>query len=382
MKSQLPFDSLSTENRNSSWKKQQKNSLIFLGVAFALLVGVTIAQNKSDQQKKSTIEQVAIPLAALAVAGGAWFASTLGKSFGAPINRLQRVSQELIKGNYQVRTDLGTTDTGTEKSDILGEGEVGVLAGQLNNLAQNLETRREKMQQRTELLSQLVELSCLESTENNPQIIEARISKLLNLARSMIGAQKIYCFQGKQTDIIAQSVGNEQTTDYLQTPQIIAMNNGGLIIVGSNTWSESEKKFLEKFAKQLGHILSQFRDRQHKERESELVIELRNLTLKIASSLEQEKLFSLVVQEARKDLESDRVIVYQFDKNWKGTVVAESVEHGYPKAIKSMIHDPCFAANYVEKYKKGRIQATNDIQKAGLTECHLKQLEPFQVKQI
>jgi len=383
MKSQLPFDSLSTElqsekseSSQSSWKKQHKNSLILLGVAFILLLGVAIAQYKSDQQKKSAIEQGAIALAALSVAGSAWFTSNLGKSLAKPINRLQRLSQELSKGNYQVRTDLQ------------GEGEIEVLAGQLNNLAQTLETRNKKMQQRTELLSQLVDLSCTdiwsgksEGRENNAQKIEERLSKLLSQCRSMIGAQKIYLYQGKETDIIAQSVSNEPINDAAQTPQIISTNNGGLIIVGAKTWSEAEKNFLEKLAKQIGQILNQLRDRQDKERESQLSLELKNLTLKIASTLEQEKaLFDLVCKEAREDLASDRVIVYKFDETWKGQIIAEYVLEGYPRAIRAVINDPCFAANYVEKYKKGRIQATADIHKAGLTECHLQQLEPFKVK--
>ena len=61
-------------------------------------------------------------------------------------------------------------------------------------------------------------------------------------------------------------------------------------------------------------------------------------------------------------------------------MIAESVVPGLPKAMWARIKDPCFAENYVEKYQDGRVQATNDIHAAGLTECHLKQLEPFAVK--
>ncbi len=50
------------------------------------------------------------------------------------------------------------------------------------------------------------------------------------------------------------------------------------------------------------------------------------------------------------------------------------------EALGAQIFDPCFAESYVEKYLNGRVQSTPDIYKAGLTDCHLKQLEPFQVK--
>ncbi|RMD66990.1 MAG: GAF domain-containing protein, partial [Cyanobacteria bacterium J149] len=52
----------------------------------------------------------------------------------------------------------------------------------------------------------------------------------------------------------------------------------------------------------------------------------------------------------------------------------------YPKALGAKIKDPCFADKYVEKYQQGRVQATNNIYTAGLTSCHIQQLEPFEVK--
>jgi len=73
-------------------------------------------------------------------------------------------------------------------------------------------------------------------------------------------------------------------------------------------------------------------------------------------------------------------MVYGFDTDWYGTVIAEAVVPGFPKALRARIKDPCFVEGYVEKYRAGRVQATNDIYKAGLSACHLSQLEPFAVK--
>ena len=84
--------------------------------------------------------------------------------------------------------------------------------------------------------------------------------------------------------------------------------------------------------------------------------------------------------EVRSVIKADRLIFYQFDQDWFGTVIAESVAKGFPKAFGSKIEDPCFAQNYVDKYLRGRIQATRNIYEAGLTQCHLKQLEDFSVK--
>lgn len=90
--------------------------------------------------------------------------------------------------------------------------------------------------------------------------------------------------------------------------------------------------------------------------------------------------FNLFLNEVRSLIKSDRVIFYQFDASWQGTVIAESVGQSWSRALGAEFKDPCFAENYVRKYQRGRIQAISDIYAANLTECHLKQLEPFAVK--
>ncbi len=107
---------------------------------------------------------------------------------------------------------------------------------------------------------------------------------------------------------------------------------------------------------------------------------LKNITLKMAEALDTTMVFDIAVEQIRQTLQSDRVIVYRFDENWQGKIIAESVGENWPKAIGATINDPCFADRYVDKYKKGRVQATPDIYEAGLTECHIQQLEPFAVK--
>ena len=107
---------------------------------------------------------------------------------------------------------------------------------------------------------------------------------------------------------------------------------------------------------------------------------LKDLAFQMSQILEAQELFDVAVQNSRIALKCDRVIYYAFDDNWKGIILAESVEDGYPVGLGTEIYDPCFAEDYVEKYKEGRIQATSNIYEAGLTECHLQQLEPFGVK--
>ena len=107
---------------------------------------------------------------------------------------------------------------------------------------------------------------------------------------------------------------------------------------------------------------------------------LKDLVLRMDQVLEPQELFNIAVQDSQIALQSDRVIYYAFDDDWKGTVKAESIAEGYPASLGAEIHDPCFAEGYIEKYQQGRIQVTNNIYEADLTDCHLEQLEPFAVK--
>jgi twitching motility protein PilJ len=118
----------------------------------------------------------------------------------------------------------------------------------------------------------------------------------------------------------------------------------------------------------------------NRQAEAERAILIADLTSRIRSLLDRDKIFNVVVKEVRETLVADRTTVYLFDEKFQGTFVAESLQPGYPDALGSQVTDPCFIERYVEKYRKGRVQATNDIYNAGLTECHLRQLEPFQVR--
>ncbi|MDJ0577963.1 MAG: methyl-accepting chemotaxis protein, partial [Xenococcaceae cyanobacterium MO_234.B1] len=107
---------------------------------------------------------------------------------------------------------------------------------------------------------------------------------------------------------------------------------------------------------------------------------LKEIAFRIGEAIDPDKVFQIAVEDARNALNCDRVIFYRFDEQWQGKIVAESVVSGFPQSLGAAIYDPCFAEEYTEKYRQGRYQAISDISQAGLTECHLQQLEPFEVK--
>jgi methyl-accepting chemotaxis protein PixJ len=158
----------------------------------------------------------------------------------------------------------------------------------------------------------------------------------------------------------------------------------GLLIAnqcsGPRIWQASEIELYTQLAAQISFSLDHARLLEQADQQTSQAQVLMDVTRLIRTSLNEEDVLRITVEEVRKVLGCDRVMVYSFDEKWYGTVVAESVVPTYPKALRANIYDPCFAEGYVEKYRAGRVQATADISQAGLTDCHLKQLKPYEVK--
>jgi methyl-accepting chemotaxis protein PixJ len=105
----------------------------------------------------------------------------------------------------------------------------------------------------------------------------------------------------------------------------------------------------------------------------------KDLTLSIIAAEGYQSIINTAAIKTRIALNADRVIFYRFNRHWVGTVEAESLQGNYPTCLGKTIEDPCFADKYVGKYLAGRINATENVYEAGLTDCHLGQLEPFGV---
>ena len=100
----------------------------------------------------------------------------------------------------------------------------------------------------------------------------------------------------------------------------------------------------------------------------------------IRQSIKEDDVLDTSVEEVRRVLKCDRVVVYSLDRNQYGVVIAESVAPGYTKAFQKTIEDPCFETRYLEKYRDGRVRAINNIYEAGMSQCYIEQLENLEVK--
>jgi twitching motility protein PilJ len=106
---------------------------------------------------------------------------------------------------------------------------------------------------------------------------------------------------------------------------------------------------------------------------------VKEITLRIRRSLSRESILETAVQEIRQVLSCDRVIVYSFDPNWAGTIVAEAVAPGCGKILGEFVNDP-LRIELIEQFKSGRARAMNDIFEQTFNRSHQDILEGFQIR--
>jgi methyl-accepting chemotaxis protein PixJ len=349
----------------------------------------------------------------------------IAESFSRPIKRLQDLARKIAKGEKVAGL------TASDRQD-----EIGVLSQELNRMATKIEASLEAFRQETAREQLLKEVTL--SLSQYPQVANS-FEKALEVLRLDLNADRAFFYRfNEQTlagEVVAESVAvgfpralgalitdpcfHDRMAEEYRRGRIQAISNihesglaechvkmlepfaikahlvvpvlrgsrrvlAGLLVVNQCTrarvWQNSEIDLLVQVATQLGLALDRANLIDKTKVTAERAQAIKDLTLKLGQTTDPTTIFETVVEEIRQALRAERVIVYQFDATWKGTVVAESVALGFPQALGAEIADPCFADRYVEKYKQGRVQATPDIYKAGLTECHLKQLEPFNVR--
>lgn len=181
------------------------------------------------------------------------------------------------------------------------------------------------------------------------------------------------------SDSSGELLGIVTTTSFLQTFPLTEMSRA----------VEQLQQSINQFAGQKA-LLAQNNntnlDRQGRESHAELLEQLeRNrlltaIALRIRESLNLDAILNTAVTEVRQFLQTDRVIIYRFNPDLSGTVVVESVAEGWQPALGSTVKDTCFAKDYAQSYKEGRIQVTEDIYTAGLTQCHIDILVLFDIR--
>lgn len=398
----------------------------FSGQPVAVMVRGTSEAGLNTLIANSLRVQMLLALLALVVDVG--IAALLGRSILRPMKDLQQATWRFGMGDRQARAEVFATD------------EVGQVAQAFNQLAENITEseavlRRQSQNEqlsaaRANLLADLT--SRIRQSLNEQTILTTSVEGL----REVLEADRVLIYRFhpdfKGGDVTAESVGRGwkralgQAIQDPLTPESLERYYAGRVSTLTNRrgaelshchceileklevmanmvapllagdeligllcvhqcdrprdWSGEEIDLLQQVSIQIGYALSQARLLQQQQNSATRERQLTEIISLMRDSLDQERIFRAAVTETRRALQTDRVSVYQFDDTWRGTFVAESVEPGWPAALEDKVYDPCFKEKYIEQYRQGRVQAVSNLAEAGLTECHLRQLEQYNVK--
>ncbi len=107
---------------------------------------------------------------------------------------------------------------------------------------------------------------------------------------------------------------------------------------------------------------------------------INTITQRIRQSLDLDEILNTTVAEVQTFLQTDRVFIYQFNSDWSGVVVKESVAEGWEPILDRYFQDSYFVEMEEQCYQQGMIKATSDIYAVQLTPCHLELLEQLKVR--
>ncbi|MEO1395612.1 MAG: GAF domain-containing protein [Cyanobacteria bacterium J06634_5] len=369
-----------------------------------------------------------IGVAMLALLADVIIARLLGRSVVTPMKNLQAATEQFASGDR------------TARADVFSRDEVGRVASAFNELAEAVSSSESSLRFQSETQTESARRARLLS-EFTSQIrqtldVETILSTAVDQARDLLNVDRMVVYRFSTGygggDITAESVGKGWTRAqgrHLEDPMLpksidrfksgqisyvenietedltechcrllreldVKANMVAPIVVGDDLiglmcahqcdgprrWQPEEITLMQQISTQVGYALAQARLLQSQKQAFAREQQLTSLVTRIRETSDEDKIFRVVTRQVKLALESSRVIVYTFDDSWAGTVVSESVDPQWPPALGAEIADPCFADRYVEQYKTGRVKATPDIYSAGLTPCHLSQLEPFKVR--
>ncbi|MEG4166907.1 MULTISPECIES: GAF domain-containing protein [unclassified Microcoleus] len=155
-------------------------------------------------------------------------------------------------------------------------------------------------------------------------------------------------------------------------------------------WESSEIKFATQISAQLSIALEQadlLAQTQQQAVELQQVAEqeriLFEVVAKVRQSLDLDTIFRTTTTELRRILKADRVGIYRFDPSLnfnEGEFITEDVLPGFSSAMDVKVRDNFFSENYAKKYSQGQIQVLQDVENAGLSDCHVALLAQFQIR--
>jgi light-regulated signal transduction histidine kinase (bacteriophytochrome) len=106
---------------------------------------------------------------------------------------------------------------------------------------------------------------------------------------------------------------------------------------------------------------------------------LKQITDQIRSTLDVNTILQTIAQRVRNLLNTDRVVIYQFDDRGTGEVTVEDIRETW-QSVRGIRCPGCLPPDYTNLYLKGRVRAIDNVATAELSPCHREFLHSIQVK--
>uniref|UniRef100_UPI00286D7C99 GAF domain-containing protein n=1 Tax=Chamaesiphon sp. VAR_69_metabat_338 TaxID=2964704 RepID=UPI00286D7C99 len=110
-------------------------------------------------------------------------------------------------------------------------------------------------------------------------------------------------------------------------------------------WQEEEVETLRQMGLQVGIAMEQIHYIEQLQKRADQEQTINRIADRIRQSLVVDDVFSSVVQEIRQASTADRAVVYQFNEDWSGQVVAESVGSGWVSLLVEQAKDETLSGN-------------------------------------
>jgi PAS domain S-box-containing protein len=155
-------------------------------------------------------------------------------------------------------------------------------------------------------------------------------------------------------------------------------NQLAIAIQQANFYQQSQTELVERKQTELAMQQAMEREQQIRERERFIATIAQN----IRQSLDLNEILNTTVGEVRRFLDVERVVIYCFNPDWSGHIVAESLVHESYSIMQALVEDRCFRDSRHQPYQQERIHAINDILTANLQPCYVDFLTQLRVRAV
>ncbi|MEB3356834.1 MAG: PAS domain S-box protein [Synechococcales bacterium] len=104
------------------------------------------------------------------------------------------------------------------------------------------------------------------------------------------------------------------------------------------------------------------------------------ITRKIHQTLDLEEILQTTVDEVRRFLQTDRVLIFRLHPDGQGTVISESAGPGWTPLLSTSYRDPCLSSAAVEPFRQGHVTLKPDIYDGSVDPCHMNLLAKLEVR--